>query len=265
VSALDVFQYGQQDIRVVVGADGEPWLVARDVAEALGYSDTAAMTRSMDSDEKGLQNVQTPGGLQTLTVISEPGLYDAVLRSRTPGAREFKRWVKHEVIPAIRRTGQYVAPAPEDDVSLVARALQASARMLEQKDAQIAVLAPRAHAWDELAEGSGDYEVADAAKILARAGVQTGQTRLFGQLEDMGWIFRGPTGKYGPGKWKARQSAVDSGYLAERPMSHHHPRTGEKVIDPPQVRVTIRGLERLRVRLGRLDAPALHAVEGTNA
>jgi len=132
--------------------------------------------------------------------------------------------------------------------NLLALAVIEAQAMLTAKDQQIAELEPRAEAWDELASADGDYEVADAAKILARAGVETGRQRLFGQLHDIGWIYRGPQSK-----WKARQTAVDAGYLAEKPMSHHHPRTGELVLDPPQVRVTVRGIERLRVRLGSID------------
>jgi len=132
--------------------------------------------------------------------------------------------------------------------NLLALAVIEAQAMLTAKDQQIAELEPRAEAWDELASADGDYEVADAAKILARAGVETGRQRLFGQLHDIGWIYRGPQSK-----WKARQTAVNAGYLAEKPMSHHHPRTGELVLDPPQVRVTVRGIERLRVRLGSID------------
>ena len=132
--------------------------------------------------------------------------------------------------------------------NLLALAVIEAQAMLTAKDQQIAELEPRAEAWDELASADGDYEVADAAKILARACVETGRQRLFGQLHDIGWIYRGPQSK-----WKARQTAVDAGYLAEKPMSHHHPRTGELVLDPPQVRVTVRGIERLRVRLGSID------------
>lgn len=132
--------------------------------------------------------------------------------------------------------------------NLLALAVIEAQAMLTAKDQQIAELEPRAEAWDELASAEGDYEVADAAKILARAGVETGRQRLFTQLHDLGWTYRGTHGK-----WKARQTAVDAGYLAEKPMSHHHPRTGELVLDPPQVRVTVRGIERLRVRLGSID------------
>lgn len=258
MNALDIFQYDGADVRVVVGDDSEPWFVAADVARSLGYRMASDLTRRLDDDEKGTRSVRTPGGDQQVTVISESGLWGAALGSQVEKARPFSRWVRHDVLPAIRRTGQYVAPAePESDAVLVARALQASARILEAKDAEIAVLTPKAGAWDELASGTGNYEVADAAKILANAGIETGRQRLFDQLADMGWIFRGPAGK-----WKARQTQVDAGYLAEKPTSHHHPRTGELVIDPPQVRVTVKGLERLRVRLGRFEqgAPALKLV-----
>ncbi|MGN7861489.1 antA/AntB antirepressor family protein [Microbacterium sp. 22303] len=134
-------------------------------------------------------------------------------------------------------------------------ALRAYAAEVEQRqalEAHVAVITPRAEAWDELASARGDYAVKDAAGILARAGVKTGQNRLFTQLRDLGWIHRAHDGG-----WRAYASAVNAGYLTEKPQSHHHPRTGELVLDAPQVRVTIRGLERLRVRLGALALSTL--------
>ncbi|AQY02067.1 phage antirepressor KilAC domain-containing protein [Microbacterium foliorum] len=251
MSALEVFHFGELDMPVRVDMrEGEPWFIATDVAFLLGYSEASAMTRTLDDDEKGLRTVQTPGGAQQLAVISEAGLFSAILRSRVPGAKAFKRWVTHEVLPSIRRAGAYVVP--ENPELLMARAVIQAQELIARKDEQIAVLAPRAEAWDELASAEGDYEVGDAAKILARAGVETGRQRLFTQLAGLGWIYRGAQGK-----WKARQTAVDSGWLAEKPQSHHHPRSGEVVLDPPQVRVTVRGLERLRVRLGRLELATL--------
>lgn len=232
--------------------DGEPWFVAQDVATILEYSATSAMTRRLGDEDKGVRDLHTPGGLQQFTIISEAGLYGAIFGSRALGAQAFKRKVTHEILPEIRRTGSYAAPK-----SLEQRSLELLGELtaeVQRQAQQIEALAPRADAWDELASAEGDYEVADAAKILARAGVETGRQRLFGQLEQLGWIYRGPQGK-----WKARQTAVDSGYLAEKPQSHHHPRTGELVLDPPQVRVTVRGLERLRVRLGTVER-ALEAV-----
>lgn len=158
------------------------------------------------------------------------------------------RFFKKALVRAFYDVARAVVPV-ESPEQLMARALVTAQGVIERKDEQIAALAPRAEAWDDLASAEGDFEVADAAKILARAGVATGRKRLFDQLAAIKWVHRGSHGK-----WKAYQSAVDAGYLAERPQSHHHPRTGELILDPPQVRVTIRGLERLRVRLGVLSA-----------
>lgn len=102
---LTVFQnpnFGQ--IRTIT-RDGEPWFVAADVCRALEIDRT--QTRRLDEDEKGVYLTQTPGGQQELTIINEPGLYTLVLGSRKPEAKAFKRWITHEVIPAIRKTGQY--------------------------------------------------------------------------------------------------------------------------------------------------------------
>jgi prophage antirepressor-like protein len=246
MSALERFDFGTHGVRVVV-IDGDPWFVASDVAAALEYDRTSNMTRLLDEDERGTHIVSTPGGMQEVTVVSEPGLHSAVMRSRSDRAREFRRWITHDVIPSILRTGAYAVP--ETPELLMARAVLQAQELLERRDIQIRELTPRAEAWDEIASADGDYSVADAAKMLARAGVTTGPQRLFAQLEALNWIFRGSDGK-----WRAYAGRVDSGHLAERPQSHHHPATGDLVIDPPQVRVTLKGIERLRVRLGVLTA-----------
>jgi len=245
VNGLDIFRYEGRDVRVIE-IDGELWFVAADVAAVLGYSATEAMTRSMDPDEKGMQNLQTPGGVQTVTVITEPGLYEAIMRSRIPAAHAFKRWVKHEVLPSIRRTGAYVVQ--ETPEQLMARAVVQAQEIIARRDVAIAELTPRAEAWDELASAEGDYAVADAAKVLSRAGVPTGPQRLFEQLAGLKWTFRAADRR-----WRAYASAVDAGYLTERISPPRRDRmTNELIAVPPQVRVTARGLERLRVRLGAL-------------
>ena len=102
---LTVFQnpdFGQ--VRTIT-RDGEPWFVAADVCRALEIDRT--QIRRLDEDEKGVYSMQTPGGAQKVTIVNEPGLYSLVLGSRKPEAKAFKRWITHEVIPAIRKTGQY--------------------------------------------------------------------------------------------------------------------------------------------------------------
>ncbi|MBR2291913.1 MAG: phage antirepressor KilAC domain-containing protein [Prevotella sp.] len=102
------------EVQVVVGADGEPMFVASGLAKGLGYRDAAAMTRLLDADERGTQIVSTPGGCQKKTVISESGLYHAVMNSRLPQARLFRRWVTQEVLPQIRQTGGYIPTRDAD-------------------------------------------------------------------------------------------------------------------------------------------------------
>jgi prophage antirepressor-like protein len=106
MNALVNFTFETEMVRVVM-QDDEPWWVAGDVSAVLGYSEAAAMTRSLDDDEKGLQIVQTLGGQQEMTIISESGLFAAILKSRRPEAKRFRRWVTGEVLPSLRKTGRY--------------------------------------------------------------------------------------------------------------------------------------------------------------
>lgn len=245
MSALEVFRYAENELRTIV-IDGQPWFVLSDICRVLDIANGGNVAARLDEADVRQTDISSGGQRRRVSIVSESGMYEVVIRSDKAEARQFRWWITHEVIPSIRRTGAYAVPETREQ--LLARAVIEANAAISEAHQQIEALTPRAEAWDELASADGDYEVADAAKILARAGIETGRQRLFNQLADLGWIFRGPQGK-----WKARQTAVDSGYLTEKPQSHHHPRTGDLVLDPPQVRVTVRGLERLRIRLGSLE------------
>ncbi len=91
--------------------DGEPWLVGKDVAAALGYErPTDAARKHVDEEDRGVAKIETPSGVQQMTIINESGLYSLVLSSKLPGAKRFKRWVTAEVLPAVRRHGAYMTP-----------------------------------------------------------------------------------------------------------------------------------------------------------
>ena len=100
------FQFEAQAVRVQLDSDGLPRFVAADVLAILSL-DRKALER-LDEDEKGVSSIHTPGGLQEMTVVGEPGLYSLVLGSRKPEAKRFKRWVTHDVLPTIRKTGGYL-------------------------------------------------------------------------------------------------------------------------------------------------------------
>lgn len=96
--------------------EGEPWFVGKDIAAALGYSDTAqAIRKHIDDEDKGVVESTTPGGKQNITIINESGLYSLMLKSKLPGAKKFKRWVTSEVLPSIRKTGAYSMPGAGRD------------------------------------------------------------------------------------------------------------------------------------------------------
>lgn len=100
--------------------DGEPWFVAKDVADVLGYREAKDMTRNLDDDEKGAHILPTLGGDQEVLIINESGLYTAILKSRRKEAKRFKKWVTSTVLPSIRKHGGYVIGQEELSDGLIA-------------------------------------------------------------------------------------------------------------------------------------------------
>lgn len=239
------FTYADAELRAVL-RDDEPWFVAGDVARMLGYRDAHNMARRLDADEKGTHLLSTPGGHQVVSIISETGLYTAILGSQVEGAQRIKRWITREVLPAIRRTGRYSTAPALTGPELLAHAVIEAQAMLAVKDERIAELEPKAEVADKLLDAAGDLAVKDAAQALTRAGVKTGGGRLFSELERRGWIHRA----MGDGRWRVKQTAIETGYMSVLPQSHYHPKTGVLVLDPPQPRVTPKGLQRLLADYG---------------
>jgi anti-repressor protein len=254
MNAPDLFRYGNHDVHVVAIA-GEPWFVAGDIARILGFRDAFNLIRGLDDDEKGPHIVSTPGGEQTVTIISEAGLYSAILRSRVPEAKAFKRWITHDVLPAIRKTGSYGSPVGISFEEMTAQVIHGLQERIEVAQARARELESPAAAWNALSNADGDFTISDAAKILGRDGKCPGPRQMFAWLETNGWIFRRG------GRWQAMQTAVNAGFLVERVTSGYFDQsTGERKQGKPEVRVTAKGLERLRDLLA--DERALVLIEG---
>lgn len=243
-----------QPVRTVT-IDGEPWWVANDACAVLGIANVGNVLARLDrADVYSIRIADGTPGNPNRAIVNESGLYDMILDSRKPEARAFRRWITAEVIPAIRRTGRYET-APREMTKL--EALQAAIESEQARiaaEARIAELEPAAASWNALADATGDYAVADAAKILTRGGIPTGRDRLFATLHGLDWTYR----QGADGRYRAKQYAIERGWLAELPKTHTHPRTGEQVLDPPQIRVTVKGLHELRLRLlPPMDIPPL--------
>jgi prophage antirepressor-like protein len=246
-----------QPVRTVT-IDGEPWFVVADACKILELSNpTMAAERLEEDDLSTAEVIDSMGRKQSPRIVNEPGMYDLVFQSRKPQARAFKRWITHDVIPSIRRTGSYsVAPREMTKLEALQAAIESEqARLVAE--ARVAELEPAAASWNVLALGDGDYSVADAAKILARnPQITLGRNRLFTVLAEQRWTYR----QGADDRPRVMQVAVERGWLSEIPQSHYHPRTGELVLDPPQVRVTVKGLNELHKRLGGTGAVQLPAV-----
>ncbi|MGY5764943.1 phage antirepressor KilAC domain-containing protein [Brachybacterium sp. DNPG3] len=255
---LTLFQYGVHEVRTI-DVDGEPWFVASDVAKILGYRMASDMTRRIDGEDRGTRSVRTPSGDQDMTVISEPGLYVAVLGSKVPGARDFKRWVTHEVLPSIRRTGGYGAPAAAlTDDEIVHQALTITARKVQELEATIAVQQPKADAWDHIVSSEGSWSFEEAAKVLFEQGVvQIGQQRLVARLVEWGYLYR--DSKDRPHTY---QRYLEQGLFVAKARTYTDQRTGlRRASSAPQVRITGKGLDMLhrRFRAGQLVLPGVPA------
>lgn len=109
-----VFPKSNHEVRSLI-IDEEPWFVAKDVCDVLELSNVSNVMTRLDADEKGIHSMDTPGGLQQMSVINESGLYALILRSDKPKAKDFRRWVTGEVLPSIRKNGSYALVAQKDE------------------------------------------------------------------------------------------------------------------------------------------------------
>ena len=186
------------------------------------------------------QPFATAGGTQQreFAVLNEDHAILLITYMRNSAVvREFKKRLVH----AFRelRNGVAIPALTEDE--LIHQALAITARRVETLTERVAELEPKAEVADRLLDADGDLSVRDAAQALTRAGVKVGATRLFAELDHRGWIKRAG----GDRRYRVLQSAIETGYMSVLPASHYHPKTGVLVLDPPQPRVTPKGIQRL--------------------
>lgn len=185
------------EIRTVEVA-GEPWLVGKDIAQALGYKEpTKAVREKVDSEDRGVSKIDTPSGTQGMTIINESGLYSLVLSSKLPGAKRFKRWVTSEVLPSIRKNGLYATEKTVDailadpDVGIrLLTTLKEERTRRQQLESQAAENAPKVLFADAVSAAHTSILVGELAKLLKQNGVEMGQNRLFRWLRSNGYLIQ---------------------------------------------------------------------------
>ena len=230
---IQPFEFEGNSFRALADGD-EVMFVASDIAKLLGYGNAKDMARNLDSDEKGMHQVPTLGGLQKMTVLTESGLYRAILNReaayvKNPEAKafvkRFQRWVTHEVLPQIRRTGGYIPTSDaDDDMTILAKAVMIGQRTMEaqkqriaEQQTRIVELEPKARFADAVAASDGTCLVGELAKMLRQNGMDIGQNRLFRLLQADGYL-----GKSGSNRNVPTQRAMELGLfrIKETTVTH---------------------------------------------
>ena len=217
---IQPFEFEGNKVRALADGD-EVMFVASDIAKILGYRDAANLTRNLDGDERGTHEVSTPSGTQNMTVLTESGLYRAILNRETAYVKNeeaqafvkrFQRWVTHGVLPQIRKTGGYIPTSESDsDEDIMARAV------LVAQQTRIVELEPKARFADAVAASDGTCLVGELAKMLRQNGMDIGQNRLFRLLQADGYL-----GKSGSNRNVPTQRAMELGLfrIKETTVTH---------------------------------------------
>ena len=190
MNELQIFQNKEfGEVRSLV-INNEPWFVGKDVAEALGYKNSKnAVPTHVDEEDKLSTQIEYTGQKRNVTVINESGLYSLILSSKLPSAKKFKRWVTSEVLPALRKTGQYQVKELSGQ-ELMAKALIEAQSVLAAKDKVIEEMKPKVVFADAVATSHTSILVGELAKILKQNGIDMGQKRLFAWLREKGYLIK---------------------------------------------------------------------------
>lgn len=220
-------------IRVVKSESGEPLFLVKDICDFFGVTNRNRVLQQLDDDEKGGTQIDTPGGKQTMTYLTEAGLYHFLFIIQPSKARgvpqeaidakcklvnRYKRWVTHDVLPSIRKRGGYMVARPDETPEqLLARALKLADATLRERDARIAELEPKALFADAVAASDGTCLVGELAKMMRQNGLDIGQNRMFELLRNDGYL-----GKAGSNRNVPTQMAMDLGLfrIKETAITH---------------------------------------------
>lgn len=192
--------------------EGEPWFVAADVCRALEIGNPSMAVERLDDDEKGISTIDTLGGKQRMTIINEPGLYSLVLSSRKPEAKAFKRWITHDIIPTIRKTGGYVNDTAQFIDSYFGQLDSAQKHALtmifnesKRMTAQLKEQAPKVDFYDTFVSPNKCTGLRDTAKELGIS-----ERKFVNFLIDEKYLYRTPAQQLRPYAKKSNEGLFET-------------------------------------------------------
>ena len=212
MNKVTIYRYDENKLVRTLNLNGEPWFVLRDVCEVLGLGNSRMVADRLDEDEKGVSQIDTLGGVQNATIISESGLYNVILRSDKPEAKPFRKWVTAVVLPSIRKNGGYIAGQEElSPQELMAKALLVAQKTLTDRDARIKeltaqnqIMQPKAEYFDELVARNLLTNFRETAKEL---GIK--EKDFIGWLLDHKYVYRDQKNKLMP--YAAKNTMIGPG------------------------------------------------------
>ena len=230
---LKIWESQEFGVLRVIEQDGEPWLVGKDVAQALGYGEgkslANAVANHVDPEDKGVTELMTPGGKQKMVVINESGLYSLVLSSKLPGAKRFRRWVTGEVLPSIRKQGAYMTPETLQQALLNPDTMIQLCQQLKDEQERSARLKEANERLEPAARYAHDCLLADGGRLASSIAQEYGMSAIkFNKL-----LHRlGIQYKQG-GQWLLYAKHTGKGYTETRVnliphndgFTHQHPET----------------------------------------
>ena len=250
-NGIKLFQNSDLNCTIeVIERNGEPWIFAKEVCEALGYSNISKALLNVREKWKGITSRDTLKGKQSVSIINEAGLFALVMKSKMPKAVEFQDWVCEEVLPSIRKHGLYATGekleemlSDPDTMILTLQALKAEREKRKALEAKAAEDAPYAHFGRCVEVSEGCIMIGEFAKILAQNGMETRQNRLFEYLRNEGIM-----GRHGNRHNVPAQEYIEAGYfrLTYRVIQHSDGSQQSK----PTPYLTPRGQIWLMKRLG---------------
>lgn len=243
---IQTFDFNNATLRVLTDENGNSWFSGQDVCNILDTG-TNHLREYLDEDE--ITNIRTTdigqNGGKAPVFVSEPGLYKLIMRSRKPEAKEFQRWVTHEVLPAIRKHGAYMTQQTLDKALTSPDFLIQLATRLKEEQEKVKALEPKAQALDAFVNVEDKLLVRDAAKVLSNAGTPISEKQLREWMSDNDWIYKAN------GSWHATARHCTAGHLVMAMSQKHGTKAdGTTFAFPPTVRITRKGLVLLHRHLG---------------
>ncbi len=238
MNELQTFNFEELPLRTM-NIDGEPYFVGKDVAEVLGYKRTAdAIREHVESEDKGVGKIQTPGGMQNVTIINESGLYSLIFSSKLESAKRFKRWVTSEVLPSIRKHGVYATDNvientlnnPDYIINILTEYKKEKEHNLTLEK-QVKENKPKVLFADSVAGSDNSILVGELAKLLKQNGVDVGQNRLFKWLRNNGYLIK----KSGESYNLPTQKSMDLEILDIKKRVINNPDGSSKITRTPKV------------------------------